>query len=852
MVKKLSGLAAPAISIILFFVALRTISHLLREHNYHDIISYLKAMPALHVTVAVILTMLGYFTLTLYDFLALHYVKFNLPYRNIALASFISYAFSNTIGFSFLSGGSVRYRLYTSWGIQALDIAKILAFCSATLWLGFFAIAGTAFTRGNITVPAGVHLPFHSLHALGALFLMAVLGYLVLCTSKKRSFLIKNLEFTLPRFSMACAQVVLASLDWLVAASVLYILLPQGDPVNFFLFIALFLLAQIAGVASQVPGGLGIFESVMMLLLGPSFNGSQLIASLLAFRLIYYLLPLIVAAALLGIQEILHRKESMKQLAGTLSQWIPAIAPYVLSLATLIGGATLLFSGALPADKHRIRLLVELVPLPVLEISHFLGSLVGTALLLLAWGIQRRIDAAYHLTVALLCSGIVFSLLRGLNYEEALVLLVMLLALLPAKQQFYRKSSLTSASSPIQWASLVIIILLCSLWLGSFSHKHVEYSHELWWNFSLKGDAPRFLRASIGAVALLLFFAIGRLFRPAAPSPGPPSAEDLAKARAIVEASPRTYPSISLLGDKNFLFSESGRSFLMFGTHGRTWVALGDPAGLEEEKAELTWQLRELVDRHDGRTVYYDVQREYLHLYVDLGLTLLKLGEEARVPLGSFSMEGSSRKKFRNLISKLEKEGSSFEILPKEEVVALLPELKAVSDAWLAHKNTREKKFTLGNFSKAYLSCFPAAIVRYEGRIMAFANLWTGAGKEEISIDLMRYIPEEAPSGVMEYLFIKLIAWSSQEGYRWFNLGMASLSGLEDRALAPLWNRLGSAVFRHGEHFYNFQGLRQYKEKFDPLWEPKYIAYPGGLTLPSILADIAFLTAGGIKGIVAK
>ncbi len=115
----------------------------------------------------------------------------------------------------------------------------------------------------------------------------------------------------------------------------------------------------------------------------------------------------------------------------------------------------------------------------------------------------------------------------------------------------------------------------------------------------------------------------------------------------------------------------------------------------------------------------------------------------------------------------------------------------------------------------------------------------------------MRYLPE-APHGIMEFLFIQLMLWGRREGYRWFSLGMVPLSGLEGHELAPFWNRLGAFIFRHGEHFYNFQGLRQYKEKFDPEWKPKYLASPGGLSIPLILTNIASLISGGMKGVVAK
>jgi phosphatidylglycerol lysyltransferase len=134
---------------------------------------------------------------------------------------------------------------------------------------------------------------------------------------------------------------------------------------------------------------------------------------------------------------------------------------------------------------------------------------------------------------------------------------------------------------------------------------------------------------------------------------------------------------------------------------------------------------------------------------------------------------------------------------------------------------------------------------------MAFVNILLGADKEELSPDLMRHRPE-APDGIMEYLFTQLMRWGKGEGYRWFSLGMAPLAGLEARPLAPRWNRLASLVFRHAEHFYNFRGLRQFKEQFDPAWEPKYLASSSALALPRILANIAALTSRDLKGVVAK
>ncbi|HMA10800.1 MAG TPA: phosphatidylglycerol lysyltransferase domain-containing protein, partial [Steroidobacteraceae bacterium] len=189
--------------------------------------------------------------------------------------------------------------------------------------------------------------------------------------------------------------------------------------------------------------------------------------------------------------------------------------------------------------------------------------------------------------------------------------------------------------------------------------------------------------------------------------------------------------------------------------------------------------------------------------------------------------------------------------VPASQVPALLPALRVISDHWLAAKSVAEKGFSLGRFDERYLARFPCAVVSVGEQPVAFANLWIGGDRQEISIDLMRY-DDRAPKGVMDYLLIELMLWGSQQGHAWFNLGMAPLSGLADREFSPLWNRVGAFVFRHGEHFYNFEGLREYKEKFNPVWRPRYLATTGRGALPRVVMDLTSLIAGSSRRIVMR
>ncbi|HNM44222.1 phosphatidylglycerol lysyltransferase domain-containing protein, partial [Plasticicumulans sp.] len=341
------------------------------------------------------------------------------------------------------------------------------------------------------------------------------------------------------------------------------------------------------------------------------------------------------------------------------------------------------------------------------------------------------------------------------------------------------------------------------------------------------------------------------LLRPAPPAMALPDAAEAADLARRVAASPHTYAHLARVGDKAILTSPDGDGFLMYAVQGRAWIAMGDPLGTPAERRELAWRLRERAETWAGWTVFYQASPAHLDLYVELGLSLLKIGEEARVELSTFTLDGAARKNLRNTRNRLVRDGYGFRVVPAGEVPALLGQLQAVSDAWLDGKQTREKGFSLGRFEAGYLGGGPVAVIEHAGRIVAFANLWCGAQHAELSVDLMRFA-DDAPAGAMDALFVELLLWGKAEGYAWFNLGMAPLAGLHARALAPLWNRFGALVFGRGERFYNFRGVRQYKEKFGPVWEPRYLAAPGGLRLPRVLAAVTTLIAGGLSGVVQK
>jgi len=848
--KKILRYAGNFAGICLFSLALIVIHHQLKEYHFSDIMAQVHQTPFTSLFLAVLLTILDYFVLTFYDTLALHYLRQPLKYPRIAVASFVGYVFSHNL--TVLGGSTARYRIYSSLGVSATEIAKLVIFCIVTFWLGFLTLAGIVFIFLHQQIPAALHIPLASVKPLGFIFIGIVAGYVIYTGLGKKSLKVGGWELVRPSIVVSFGQIIIACADWLLACSVLYVLLPSGIKLSYPYFVGFFLLAQITGLLSYVPGGLGVFETVILLLLSPFAPSSAIFGSLLLYRLIYYLIPFGVAVGSLAVYELVTGRKALKIAGAVFGKWSSIITPQFLALTSFAAGMILLFSGALPAAGGRMAMLRNVLPLPAIEFSHFLASIAGALLLLLARGLQRRINAAYHLSIALLAAGVIFSLLKGFNYEEAAILFVILLVFLPCRREFYRKAALFARRFEPFWFLMVAIVIICSTWVGFFSYRYLEYSNQLWWQFAFHSDAPRFLRATAGVIVVVLLYAVMQLLLPFKPKIKTVQAgEELCAIRQIVKSSPKITANLALLGDKQFLLSEQKNAFIMYGVEGRSWISMGDPVGPEGEWDELLWRFRELCNYHDGWPAFYQIESVHLDFYLDIGMSFLKLGEEARVDMKSFSLEGTSNRDLRQTHNKIQKQGYVFEIIPQERVPQVIDKLEEISDSWIKERNTREKRFSLGSFSREYISNFPIATVRRNADIAAFANIWTTGQKEELSVDLMRHLPD-CPNGIMDYLFVEMMFWGKQQGYEWFNLGMAPLSGLADNALAPLWHKFGTFVFRHGEHFYNFDGLRYYKQKFNPVWQPRYLACPRGLMLPRILTNLVSLISGGITGVVVK
>jgi len=840
-----SWLRAATVVVVVGFV-LVALHHLTAEVRYRDLVRALHATPAAHLAAAMGLTWAAYLVGSGYDLAAMARLDHRLPRHQVVSAAWIGTALSNNVGYGLLSGGAARYRMFSAWGLSDQVAASSILGSNigfgvgATTVLGFALIVDPSALRASAALTAAAPIA-------GVLLILGLVGLAIVSGKDGRRLSLWGHAIALPGRREMVAFAIVGIADWLLAAAVLWVLLPAPLSVSFWQLATVFVVTQLLGVASGVPGGLGVFESAALGLLGGSVPAQALLAALVLYRVVYYLVPLAIAVLAMGAWEASAHRQQLERVAGFGSA-ISSVVPLTFAVGTAVGGIVLLVSGATPASPGRLTWLHAFVPLPVIEGSHFLASVAGALMLLQARALGRRLRIAYYLSLGWIGVGIVASLAKGFDYEETILLALLAAALAAAGPQFYRRSAhLASPSAYTIVSALAFIVGAAGV--ARFAFRHVDLQNELFWQFELHAEAARSLRAQVGAAIVVLLGGFAWLLRAARPRPQPATPEQLDRADALLAGVPDAFGHLALVGDKALLFSESGRGLLMYGVLGNTWVALGNGVGPSQEWRELAWRFWDLVDEHGGRIAFSEIGPEMLPVVVELGLTAVKMGEEPIVDLTRFTLSGTHRKGLRASVNRVERTGHQFRVVPPEEIAPLLPELRAVSDAWLALKRTREKGFSLGYFSESYLLRRPLAIVTGPQGIVAFANLWTGA--EELSFDLMRYLPD-AESGLMDLLIVRLILWGKEHGYRRMSLGMVPLSGLPNRQGAPLWGRLATLVYRHAENFYNFQGLRAYKEKFDPQWEPRYLACAGGAVLPRILVDLAGLSSQSYLGIVSR
>jgi Uncharacterized conserved protein len=800
-----------------------------------------------------------------YDFILIKWNKAHLPRTAVFKISWIANSFNNAMGFAGLTGAGLRITLYRKWGLQGPVWLRSLIYQSLSGLTGLsilalMLLAGVWNDRSLLAHHPWLYLAVILIGLYVVLF--AALGRL----PKLRNILgLTELQEEAASSKPPAIRMITASLaEWMMAALSFWLIIHLMNlPVGFRESMSIYVVAAIAGVASFVPSGLGSFDAIVLLAFQHlGLSPDQGLAVLVLYRIFYCFLPWAVGLAL-ATTEWIPGKEKWTQtqeqvLRPAIKRWhtvwnwpsqtavLSDISTWALAALVFISGILLLVSSATPGSWYRMQLLEQFVTPFTMKGSHQLAVLIGLLMLMVSEGIRFRVKRAYFLAMILLIGGTFALILKGFEYEEAIFLLLVCLLLWLSKDRFNRKEAVFTLRKTIGWAAISLVVMLLYLSVGVSTNELPPgvLAHAKWHaRYTIKDE--ELLREGILALAVSwILLSVRRIFVPSLPPAPAPSPQDWEKLEKLLEKHPGNFLTHLLyMGDKSFMWTPDDQAVLAYGRIGKTLVALGDPIGEPASIRLLVRQFRDYADRYAATAVFYQVKAENLPLYHEYGCRFFKLGEEAVVSLDQFQLSGRRKADLRAACNRYERKGFTFEILVPPFTTILLSELKAVSDEWLG--DSKEKGFSLGTYHESYLELAPVAVLRdNENRVAAFASIMPVYDNHtSISIDLMRH--RDGLSGVMDVLFVHLLQWAKSEGYQIFNLGMAPLASVGESVYAYRGEQLARWLFLKGSHFYGFQGIRRFKDKFDPEWEPRYLAFPQNSLFLKLIIQVTRLISRG-------
>ncbi len=650
--------------------------------------------------------------------------------------------------------------------------------------------------------------------------------------------------------------VAVALLAHLADLSTLYLLFRAfHQPVSLGVLVSGYAVGVLFLIVSITPMGVGVVEGVLPLVL-TSLGIPAAVATTvtLAFRGLTFWIPMLLGfLAVQRLHNIQPEKRALTEIWG------------VRFAAILVGlmGVVNLISAVTPSLADRLRVLEQYSPLEVRQGGHLSAALAGFALLVLAGYLARRKSAAWWLSMIALGISVISHLVKGLDYEEALLAGALMLMLWLMRSRFHARSDPPSIQQGLRALAVAFLFSLAYGIAGFYlldRHYSINFGFlaavrqtvVMFTQFYDPGLVPitpfgRYFADSIYLIGMATFGYAGVMLLSPVFIHQPATAEERLKAQQIVERYGRSDLARFLLFDDKHYFFTSGGSVIGYALVGRTAVALGDPIGPVEDLSASIQAFTELCRRNDWLPVFYQTMPETLAVYKTAGFDALGVGNDGIVNLKTFTLEGHDAKPMRNAINRLTKSGHSFKLHLPPLSDELLAELRAISDEWLTMMHGSEKKFSLGWFDDAYIRNSPIAAVHTpDVRISAFANLIPEYQLNEVSLDLMRRCQKIEPN-TMEFLFVSMFQWAKEQGYDGFNLGLSSLSGIGEHPDDPVIERVMHFVYEHVNQFYNFKGLHEFKDKFKPEWSPRYLIYPGTAALVQAWMAVVQANSGAGK-----
>ncbi len=482
----------------IFLLAIYLLYNKLKSYSIAEIRESIHQISWKRISFSIFLMIINYMILVGYDWLALKAIHKKLALGRVALVSFIGQAVSYNFG-ALLGGTTVRYRFYSAWGFTLVDIVRLVLMLAVTFWVGALGLCGVIFIIFPPHIPDSLMagMPIKDIRVLGIILSAIAFSYLALCFAIRKPIHIFNKDFEFPTPHIAIAQCIVAGIDLIAAAACMYVLLPSSIDISFSQFLPSYLMAQVAVVITHIPGGVGVFELVILELTHTP-DTQTVFAAVLLFRLIYFIIPLLAAAILLALYEARQRSHMLR---GT-GRWLSVLSHIIASYLVFIGGTILLVSSTLPTDFKNLPEIMIHWPKIILGMGHFICALSGAALLFISYGLEKRQLIAFRLAVIFLICGMAGAFFKGFSWQVCIMIAIILLAVICANKRFYRRSSFLKLIIPSYWKAGAFCVLGFVFILGWFLY-HPSWDKATVWGFDRPFNASRTLTAYAGIIIML-------------------------------------------------------------------------------------------------------------------------------------------------------------------------------------------------------------------------------------------------------------------------------------------------------------------------------------------------------------
>ncbi len=816
--------------IVLLVIAIYEIQQSINGIDVHLLRKEVNELQVWELVLILFITFCAITPMIFYDVILVKILGIKINKRILLDHSFIVNTFSNLIGFGGLVGVFLRNYFYSKYKENKEDLLKNIA--SVTL----FYLTGISLLAWIMYIffwdfPLLKEVKWLSIAVILVSLYVPVFIAMHIIRYKKTSSIKPTIAFQL---------IVTSVTEWVAVFVVIWILtFILKIPIELSALIPIFIIASCAGIVSMIPGGVGSFDLVF--LWGTQSLGiadEKVLFLLILYRIGYFVLPFSVSS-LLFIKEYWKRwNESWDDLPNVIFQ---KLSHMLLTILVFVSGIVLLLSASVPGILSRLKIAQEFLSSPIMHISHQMTVAAGFILLGLCRGIKYKVKRAYQLSIIVLSSSALFSIFKGLDYEEAIFLVIVAGLLIVSKKQFYRESYVLTWGIVLIDLAVVTIITTMYVLIGYVnlptSKIHIPAALQ---DYIITDYRDLFYSAVIGILIAIVIFYIGYFIL------APKKMEKLLSSEHedtiknyLMTYKGTEYSHLIFLHDKFVHWNKEGTVLFSYQIYADKIVVLGDPVGDESDFLSAIQEFLELADKHGYTPVFYEINNKifpYLHEY---GYSFFKLGEVAFVDLEKFTLAGKGMKGRRAIKNKFEREDFTVEIVSPPYSQEIMNELEEVSTKWL--QGRAEKGFSLGFFDKHYLSTSNIAVLRGAEGVIGFASIMPMYDNgERVSVDLMRFKPG-APNGTMDFIFLSLFEWAKAEGYSVFSMGMSPLSNVGQSRYSFLSEKIAAQIFLHGQHFYHFKGLKNFKLKYADFWEPKYVAYRKKSSLPFTMAQITLL-----------